>query len=611
MPKIPTYQARGRPTAEVGAVKTNIKLSPFATPAAALMPVAEKVSEYYLKQKELANKTEANKKFFEIQNDVDIIQERLKNNIQEDESVNLFNQGYKIATEEKINQIKNNRVKELLQTKLNIEYPEYLLKVKKNSRNALEQESVASHNSSQNIYMSQYYFANEEEQKIIKDKLIQNEIDFNTSWMTGKLSLDKAVKKIESDLYIGKIKKNITDKNYGQALSLLKDVDSSKFLDYEERIKLVGEVKEGFKITLNENNVDNILKNSVGFYAKSGQLKDTDGKNITNKQLQQGMVRMSQEVDANGQLVYTQPQLAQIAIGNNTVNPIHKEGINAGYNNLSVTGNQEYVKQGYKLYKIYSTQRGRNFMRGTMKIDRSAIEMYDRMDFALNAMKMTEGQAIQATIKIQQDINLPETQRKRVNETDVQAATGSIVDQNWSWKEAENSAFISDTIRRVANTVFKIGGTKEDAIEYAESFIDQNYYLDIFGNLVPAKTNRPGYHDTTLKIYIKQLWDQGKINKEQNELDDIIAVDISPNQFSDVEGVEIINKKTRQVITMFENSQGDFDEDVYDQAVFTQKELHEKVYPLAQDERYKDYIQKYINRRDQMLLFNEQSNIAP
>tara|TARA_R110001592_G_scaffold186889_1_gene431330 strand:+ start:88 stop:1923 length:1836 start_codon:yes stop_codon:yes gene_type:complete len=611
MPKIPTYQARGRPTAEVGAVKTNIKLSPFATPAAALMPVAEKVSEYYLKQKELANKTEANKKFFEIQNDVDIIQERLKNNIQEDESVNLFNQGYKIATEEKINQIKNNRVKELLQTKLNIEYPEYLLKVKKNSRNALEQESVASHNSSQNIYMSQYYFANEEEQKIIKDKLIQNEIDFNTSWMTGKPSLDKAVKKIESDLYIGKIKKNITDKNYGQALSLLKDVDSSKFLDYEERIKLVGEVKEGFKITLNENNVDNILKNSVGFYAKSGQLKDTDGKNITNKQLQQGMVRMSQEVDANGQLVYTQPQLAQIAIGNNTVNPIHKEGINAGYNNLSVTGNQEYVKQGYKLYKIYSTQRGRNFMRGTMKIDRSAIEMYDRMDFALNAMKMTEGQAIQATIKIQQDINLPETQRKRVNETDVQAATGSIVDQNWSWKEAENSAFISDTIRRVANTVFKIGGTKEDAIEYAESFIDQNYYLDIFGNLVPAKTNRPGYHDTTLKIYIKQLWDQGKINKEQNELDDIIAVDISPNQFSDVEGVEIINKKTRQVITMFENSQGDFDEDVYDQAVFTQKELHEKVYPLAQDERYKDYIQKYINRRDQMLLFNEQSNIAP
>ena len=217
--------------------------------------------------------------------------------------MNLFNQGYKIATEEKINQIKNNRVKELLQTKLNIEYPEYLLKVKKNSRNALEQESVASHNSSQNIYMSQYYFANEEEQKIIKDKLIQNEIDFNTSWMTGKPSLDKAVKKIESDLYIGKIKKNITDKNYGQALSLLKDVDSSKFLDYEERIKLVGEVKEGFKITLNENNVDNILKNSVGFYAKSGQLKDTDGKNITNKQLQQGMVRMSQEVDANGQLV--------------------------------------------------------------------------------------------------------------------------------------------------------------------------------------------------------------------------------------------------------------------------------------------------------------------
>ena len=50
MPKIPTFTAKGTPTAQVGGVRTNLKLSPFATPAAALVPVAQKAEEYYLEQ---------------------------------------------------------------------------------------------------------------------------------------------------------------------------------------------------------------------------------------------------------------------------------------------------------------------------------------------------------------------------------------------------------------------------------------------------------------------------------------------------------------------------------------------------------------------------------
>ena len=228
-------------------------------------------------------------------------------------------------------------------------------------------------------------------------------------------------------------------------------------------------------------------------------------------------------------------------------------------------------------------------MRGTMKIDRAAIEMYDRMDYAINSMKMTEGAAIESLRIIQRDINLPEVQRKRVDNTLIGAATSNVVDQNFSFREAENVEFISDTIKRIANTVYKIGGSEEDAIEYGVNFIDQNYYLNIFGNLVPAKTNRPSYHDTSLKFYIQELWDSGQINKEQNKLEDIIAIDVAPSEFSDVEGVRIVNRKTRQPVTMFENAQGDFDENAYDAAVFTQKELQEKVYPLAQDDRVKKF----------------------
>ena len=51
MPKIPTFTARGRPTAEVGSVKSDIKVDPRKTMAAAMLPAAEAIDEYYIKQR--------------------------------------------------------------------------------------------------------------------------------------------------------------------------------------------------------------------------------------------------------------------------------------------------------------------------------------------------------------------------------------------------------------------------------------------------------------------------------------------------------------------------------------------------------------------------------
>ena len=611
MPKIPTFTTEARPTAAAASVVSNIKVNVNQSVAAALRPLGKSAEDYYIKQRNLEEKTEANKKFFEIQNKVEETQEKVSKDFNENNAINTFNTDYNTVKNQVLSTSSNKRVKQLLETKLDIEYPEYLLTVKRNSRDALEAESLSMQDSSQNILMSKYYFADAKEKITIKEKLINNEIDFSNTWETGKTALDKSINAIESDLFIGDVQKNIDNKNYGTALALLKDVESSKFLDTDKRISLASKVSEGYKVFQNENNIDSILENQIGFFAKTGQFKDMDDKNIPVKDLEQGMVRLSQKINANGQSTYTQPQLAEMSIKNNVTNPIHKEGINIGYSNLGITGDTEYLKQGYKLYKIYSTQQGRNFMRGTMKVDRAAIEMYDRMDFAINSRKLTEDQAIETLRAIQRDINLPEVQRKRVDNVLIGKATANVVDQNFSYKEAENVEFISDTIKRMANTVYKIGGSEEDAIEYAVNFIDENYYLNIFGNLVPAKTNRPGYHDSSLKFYIKELWNSGQINKEQNKLDDIIAIDVAPTEFSDVEGVRIINRKTRQPVTMFENAAGDFDENAYDAAVFTQKELQEKVYPLAEDDRFKKYQKKYIDKRDSVYLFNEQATLSP
>ena len=266
MPKIPTFAARGRPTAEVGSIKSNIKLDPTKTMAAAILPATQAIEEYYIKQRNLEEKTEANKKFFEIQNKVEETQEKVSKDFNQSNAINTFNTDYNTVKNQVLSTSSNKRVKQLLETKLDIEYPEYLLTVKKNSRNALEAESLSMQDSSQNILMSKYYFADAKEKITIKEKLINNEIDFSNTWETGKTALDKSINAIESDLFIGDVQKNIDNKNYGTALALLKDVESSKFLDTDKRISLASKVSEGYKVFQNENNIDSILENQIGFF---------------------------------------------------------------------------------------------------------------------------------------------------------------------------------------------------------------------------------------------------------------------------------------------------------------------------------------------------------
>ena len=52
MPKIPTFTRRTEITTEAPTLRTSIQVSPTATPAAALLPVAESVQSYFIKQRD-------------------------------------------------------------------------------------------------------------------------------------------------------------------------------------------------------------------------------------------------------------------------------------------------------------------------------------------------------------------------------------------------------------------------------------------------------------------------------------------------------------------------------------------------------------------------------
>ena len=61
MPKIPTFTATARPTAEATGVTSNIRIPLTETVAGALRPLGKAAEDYYIKQRNNTEKLEAKK----------------------------------------------------------------------------------------------------------------------------------------------------------------------------------------------------------------------------------------------------------------------------------------------------------------------------------------------------------------------------------------------------------------------------------------------------------------------------------------------------------------------------------------------------------------------
>ena len=60
--KIPTYTAKGRPTAEVSSIKTGLKISPTSSMASALLPAAKEITDYVVKKRNIEETVQSKKK---------------------------------------------------------------------------------------------------------------------------------------------------------------------------------------------------------------------------------------------------------------------------------------------------------------------------------------------------------------------------------------------------------------------------------------------------------------------------------------------------------------------------------------------------------------------
>ena len=259
MPKIPTFTARATPTTEVASIKTGLKLSPTATPAAGLLPAAKAIDEYFIKQRDNNEKLEAKKKFYEMKIESDKIIKEEENNPDEFSAVNIYNQQFGEYTKQQLSQIKNKRVKQKLQLLLDSDQAESVYKIKSNSFKAFESQNLSIYNTEQNTLATEYSLAdNAEIKKIKKQSRIDSATEFANMHKMGKSWLDKEVQTINTDSAIFDADVAIANKNYTKAKEILL---SAKNVDAEEIQKRIITIeKEGVEYRATSYGVGQILE---------------------------------------------------------------------------------------------------------------------------------------------------------------------------------------------------------------------------------------------------------------------------------------------------------------------------------------------------------------
>jgi len=325
MPKIPTFTARATPTTEVASIKTGLKLSPTATPAAGLLPAAKAIDEYYIKQRDNNEKLEAKKKFYEMKIESDKIIKEEENNPDEFTAVNIYNQQFGEYTKQQLSQIKNKRVKQKLQLLLDSDQAESVYKVKSNSFKAFESQNLSIYNTEQNTLATEYSLAdNAEIKKIKKQSRIDSATEFANMHNMGKPWLDKEVQTINTDSAIFDADVAIANKKYNEAKEILL---SAKNVDAEEIQKRIITIeKEGVEYRATSYGVGQILEGK-------NPLIGPPIKNTTDKKILEGTdaVLFSLAEKNNLSEERTFSEVDQVFAQTGLLSPTYEELIQSGY----------------------------------------------------------------------------------------------------------------------------------------------------------------------------------------------------------------------------------------------------------------------------------------
>ena len=577
MPKIPTFKSTARPTAETASVTTDISVSPFRTMAGALRPLGQAAEDYYIRERGIKEKTEATKRYTELSTELDTIQEGASNSFDPQEAADTFGRQSQFLLKEKLSQVKNRRVRDMIQNKFDLDTFQRGIKIKETARDRLDEEFRYNNKIEREQNLSKYRTAKtQQEKEMIRNTLITN-VETNGNYLGDKpLTIQKTKDAINKDLFDIDFEKDLESKNLVSAAKKIKDFKNTPFLTDDQRQQYEEKLKNKLKEVELE---DAILNGSSFMYSDSDRKKGIDNIATSGK--------------------YKLSEITEKAAENNVLPSIHDNVLGQGMANASATGDQTKVSAGLTIYKTYLQQGSSSFINSKLSKDEQAF--YATMTFMTDTMKMSLPNAMTAYGKYNEARKDPNYRPMTVN-NEAAKKTAKSIGNRFLETDAENKDEIQDLVKRYANIIMKISGGKEaDVLKSVEQQISQNFRIDIFNRLVPIKRDRPVYHDESIKAFIKDQYDKGIISNDLHNLEDIIAVDINRTSTTDTSGIQLIDKKTRLPITLFEGPRYDNDGNRIDGSQITDKELRDKVYPLAFDERYQNYLARFNQRREAIL----------
>jgi|DEB0MinimDraft_4_1074332.scaffolds.fasta_scaffold06311_2 hypothetical protein len=225
MVKIPTFTSEKSITSEPSSVVSNIKLSSTLTEASALIPAAKQIQTYALKKRDNEEKLQAKKTLLELKAESDKIIESQKDNPNEAESISVWENSFKQLSNNKLSNIKNKRIKKLVQDSLELENLESVYHLKTNSFKAYEKQSVQLYNDKINMDVAKYKSTDNPILKAkYKNEIYRDAENFNKEHELGSADLKKRLQKIDATLLF-------TDADYTIGLGFENSAESIAKLD--------------------------------------------------------------------------------------------------------------------------------------------------------------------------------------------------------------------------------------------------------------------------------------------------------------------------------------------------------------------------------------------
>ena len=241
MPKIPTFTSTATPTAEVGAVKSNIQVSPNASLAAALAPAAREIENYYIKEKQISNQVEGGELIANANQELFAIAEVAKSKSTPQKGLDRFEQGYETVVNKYKSQAGNSYIKKYFELNMANKKTSFSNTILRQTRaNMVKTATEQTFERVQNKILTAVESGNAFDLETLSNNTTaeyQNLLDLE---MINEQDFKQLKESLPNQVETAQIRK-ISRNNAAQAFSILLDTKNFTTIKGEDRRKLLSE----------------------------------------------------------------------------------------------------------------------------------------------------------------------------------------------------------------------------------------------------------------------------------------------------------------------------------------------------------------------------------